>query len=303
MRKILIWSIITTVIFVVSFAFFIVHAVQKNEVLYTIFSGTTSIFATIAFGFWISYVFQKANERQTKNHNQEVINTIRTREFAKLSYHLSSLVRTFYSREDGLLHKIDGLRSSFGKDTIDIDNLTKNYFVFDEISKNITKYYKDKKEQDFIKKNIDVLFMRDTFHTKFIESAIYDTSETFEEFSEFNDECIRLFAIMEKLNLDRDLEIFSKEEIKAIGAFRNKINIGWFLNFNPPFEIIKLFELLIPIEKFLNSDFVPAYKKETFWADFEKLDQEQKEYENKVRLWEEENRKKAIQFLEKNKEK
>ena len=46
---------------------------------------------------------------------------------------------------------------------------------------------------------------------------------------------------MPQLNLDYKLQIFTPNEIAAIKVFSNEIDIGYFTNFNPPYEIIQLF--------------------------------------------------------------
>lgn len=297
MKKIKCCSIIFTVLFFLIFTVFVIFIICDCPQMYSLFSGISGIIATIAFGFWVSFSFQKANDKKQQQKDDEIKKIIRTEEFAKIRYHLSSMVRTFYSREDQLVAKIKGLKNSFTKNTIDIENLTFNYFVFDEIYNNIENYFKDSDEKKFIKANIDALYMRDTFHGNYIENTIYDSSETYQEFSEFNDECIRLYKKMNKLNLDFKLSIFNPEEIKAIYPFSNKINIGWFLNFNSPYEIIKMFEYLPKIVNFIDSDFVPYYKKENFWSDFERKNLEEKEYEEKISNWMNENKNKAQKFL------
>ena len=297
MKKIKYWSIIFTILFFLIFTVFVIFIICDCPQMYSLFSGISGIIATIAFGFWVSFSFQKANDKKQQQKDDEIKKTIRTKEFARIRYYLSTMVRAFYSREDQLVAKIKGLKNSFTKNTINIENLTFNYFVFDEIYNNIEKYFKDSDEQKLIKANIDALYMRDTFRVNYIKSAIYDSSETYQEFSEFNDECIRLYKEMNKLNLDFKLSIFTPEEIKAIYPFTNKINIGWFLNFNSPYEIIKMFEYLPEIVKFIDSDFVPYYKKENFWSDFERKDLEEKEYEEKISNWMNENKNKAQKFL------
>ena len=245
------------------------------------------VISTIAFGVWVSYIFQRMNDISTKKKNDELIETIREREFLKLRFYLSSLVRNFYMREDQLVLKFKNkdLKCSFTQNDIDVENLTVNYFVFMSIYNDIDKFIENGKDKDFVKKNIDCLFMRDSSSISYINEVAIDISETYCEFHDFNLVCIELSKKMPQLNLDYKLQIFKPNEIAAISAFSNEIGIGCFTNFKPPYEIIQLFTKLLAIQSFIKADFVPYYKKDDFWTDMQERDEAEKEFESMVDNW------------------
>lgn len=301
MNKIRNWSIAITCFFVCFFIGFITCTFTNHPSLSTILNGVSSVFATIAFGLWISYCFQRTNDNRTYLQNESIKKAIRIREFAQLQCYISVMVRIFFMREDQLINSLKNkLTCSFRKDVIDINNLTLNYFVFDEIYNNIEKYFDGKEAQAFIKLNIDVLYMRDHLGTKWYDETPQNVPEAFAAFSDFNNECIRLSKIMENLNLDNKIEIFSKDEINIIKIFVNKINLGYFINFNPPYEIIELFKHINKISSFVNLDFIPAYKKDGFWENVKKWDESEEKYNNEISNWSQSNAKKASDFLKTN---
>ena len=157
MKKIkLIAIIVTTVLFLAFFAFCVFNFIQKTEWA-SFFSAVLGILASAAFGVWVSYIFQKMNDKIQQDKDNALIEMIREREFVDLRIKLSMLIRQFNLREDQLLNKIkaDNLKKSFSKYDIDLENLTTNYFVFMKIYDNIETYFPNIKDRNFVKTNID----------------------------------------------------------------------------------------------------------------------------------------------------
>lgn len=287
MRKILKWAIFSTIVFGIVLVAYCILNFSCYEKTASLFSALLGVISTIAFGVWVSYIFQRMNDTSTKKKNDELIETIREREFSKLRFHLSSLVRHFHMREDQLILKFKemDLKCSFTQDDINIENLTVNYFVFMSIYKDIDKFIDNEKDKDFVKLNIECLLMRDNLSTRYYGEVATDISETYREFHDFNLVCMELSKKMPQLNLDYKLQIFNPNEIESIGAFSREIGIGYFTNFNPPYEIIKLFTKLLAIQSFIKADFVPYYKKDNFWTDMQERDEAEKEFESMVDDW------------------
>lgn len=303
MKKILIWSIILTVITGLLFVSYIVLLfLTENKTIIgniaDVLNSSSGIMAGISFGFWVSYIFERANEKQSRVKEEMLIEKIRNQEFSNLKYFLSILVRDFCMREDQLVTKLKNynLKGSFSKNDIDIENLTLNYFIFYNILQDLSKYVGEN-DLKFIKTNIDCMFMKDELAYVYINEEAIETSTTFRDFIDFNKECVKLFKRMLQLNLDYKMEVFCEEELKAIGAFSREIGPGYFTNFYPPYEIIQMFEKLKPIEKFLKADFIPYYKKETFLRDMEEENKKQKEYENSIKEWNKKYNEQAISVL------
>ena len=63
MRKIFYKSIFVTSLFVLSFIAYITLLISEYEKDSNILSLITSVLASIAFGFWVSYVMQKETEK------------------------------------------------------------------------------------------------------------------------------------------------------------------------------------------------------------------------------------------------
>ena len=298
MKKIkLIAIIVTTVLFLAFFAFCVFNFIQKTEWA-SFFSAVLGILASAAFGVWVSYIFQKMNDKIQQDKDNALIEMIREREFVDLRIKLSMLIRQFNLREDQLLNKIkaDNLKKSFSKYDIDLENLTTNYFVFMKIYDNIETYFPNIKDRNFVKTNIDCLLFRDELRKKYskskntccceIETSIdFRVSETYDTFSTFNICCMELFKKMQQLNLDYKLKIFTDEEIDAIGAFSYEIGPGYFINFYPPYEILALFPKFLRIQKFLKADFIPAYQKESFWQGIINANKIQDEQESTIKEW------------------
>ena len=287
MKKILKWAIFSTIVFGIVLVAYCILNFSDYEETASLFSALLGVISTIAFGVWVSYIFQRMNDISNKKKNDELIETIREREFSKLRFHLSSLVRHFHTREDQLILKLKDmdLKCSFTQDNIDVENLTVNYFVFMSIYKDIDKFIDNEKEKDFVKKNIDRLFMKDSSSIGYINDVAINISETYREFHEFNLVCMELSKKMPQLNLDYKLQIFTPNEIAAIKVFSNEIDIGYFTNFNPPYEIIQLFTKLLAIQSFIKADFIPYYKKDNFWTDMQDQDEAEKEFDNMIDDW------------------
>ena len=77
MKKIKWGAIITTIIFITFFIMFIIFSVISNITLSTIFSGASGVLATIAFGLWVSYIFQKENDNRSNKRNEKFKKEIR----------------------------------------------------------------------------------------------------------------------------------------------------------------------------------------------------------------------------------
>lgn len=287
MKKILKWAIFSTIVFGVVLVVFCILNFSCYESMASLFSALLGVISTIAFGVWVSYIFQRMNDISTKKKNDELIETIREREFSKLRFYLSPLVKDFHMREDQLILKFKDmdLKCSFTQENIDVENLTVNYFVFMSIYRDIDKFIDNEKEKDFVKKNIDCLFMKDSLSIRCINEVATDISETYSKFHDFNLVCMELSKKMPQLNLDYKLHIFNPNEIAAINAFSNEIGIGYFTNFNPPYEIIQLFTKLLAIQSFIKSDFIPYYKKDNFWTDMQERDEAEKEFDSMVDDW------------------
>ena len=202
-------------------------------------------------------------------------------------------------REDHLILKFKDmdLKCSFTQDNIDVENLTVNYFVFMSIYRDIDKFIDNEKDKDFVKNNIDCLFMKDSLSIIYINEVATDISETYHEFHDFNLVCMELSKKMPQLNLDYKLHIFNPNEIAAINAFSNEIGIGYFTNFNPPYEIIQLFTKLLAIQSFIKADFIPYYKKDNFWTDMQERDEAEKEFDSMVDDWMAKYKEKAAEKL------
>jgi len=299
MKKIFNWAIISTIAFGIVLIAYSILNFSCYEKTASLFSALLGVISTIAFGVWVSYIFQRMNDISTKKKNDELIETIREREFSKLRFHLSSLVRDFHMREDQLILKFKDmdLKCSFTQDNIDVENLTVNYFVFMSIYRDIDKFIDNEKDKDFVKKNIDCLFMKDSMSIRYINEVATDISETYREFHDFNLVCMELSKKMPQLNLDYKLHIFNPNEIAAINAFSNEIGIGYFTNFNPPYEIIQLFTKLLAIQSFIKADFIPYYKKDNFWTDMQERDEAEKEFNSMVDDWMAKYKEKAAEKL------
>lgn len=298
MKKIKIIAITSTCVLLFAFIVFCVfNFIQKTEWA-NFFGVLIGLLASISFGVWVSYIFQKTNDRIQEDKDNKLIDMIRKREFFNLRFEFSKLIRQFNSRESQLLYKIkvNNLKKSFSKDDIDLENLTTNYFVFMKIYDNIEAYFSDAKDQNFVKINIDCLLFRDELLKKHlndenvyssdIESSIdFRVSETYDLFSSFNTCCMELFKKMKQLNLDYQLRIFTDEEIAAIGDFSCKIGPGTFTNFYPPYEILEFFPKFLRIQKFLKADFIPAYQKESFWQGIVNDSKIRKEQEIAIKEW------------------
>ena len=287
MKKILIWAIIATIAFAIVLVAYCVLNFSCNEKIASLFSALLGVISTIAFGMWVSYIFQRMNDKSIQKKNEELIETIRGREFSKLRFHLASLVRNFHAHEDQLVEKFENinLKCSFSKEDIDIENLTINYFAFMKICEDIDKYVDNENDKVFVRTNIDCLFMRDLLSEMYFNDVETRISQTYYKFHEFNLICIELSEKMPQLNLDYKLEIFKPNEIKAVSAFSNDIGIGRFVNFNPPYEIIQLFQKLLVIQSFVKADFVPYYKTDSFCMDILKRREKKNEFDNIVKNW------------------
>jgi hypothetical protein len=302
MKKIFNWAIISTIAFgIVLIAYSILNFICDEKIA-SLFSALLGVISTIAFGVWVSYIFQRMNDISTKKKNDELIETIREREFSKLRFHLSSMVRDFHMREDQIVLKFKDmdLKCSFTQDNIDVENLTVNYFVFMSIYRDIDKFIDNEKDKDFVKKNIECLFMKDSLSIIYINEVAADISETYREFHDFNLVCMELSKKMPQLNLDYKLQVFTPNEIAAINAFSNEIGIGYFTNFNPPYEIIQLFTKLLAIQSFIKADFIPYYKKDNFWTDMQERDETEKEFDIMVDDWKAKYKEKAAEKLKTN---
>ena len=299
MKKIFNWAIISTIAFGIVLIAYSILNFSCYEKTASLFSALLGVISTIAFGVWVSYIFQRMNDISTKKKNDELIETIREREFSKLRFHLSSLVRDFHLREDQLIFKFKDmdLKCSFTQDNIDVENFTVNYFVFMSIYRDIDKFIDNEKDKDFVKKNIDCLFMKDSLSIRYINEVATDISETYREFHDFNLVCMELSKKMPQLNLDYKLHIFNPNEIAAVNAFSNEIGIGYFTNFNPPYEIIQLFTKLLAIQSFIKADFIPYYKKDNFWTDMQERDEAEKEFDSMVDDWMAKYKEKAAEKL------
>ena len=284
MRKIKIYAIVFTILFIITFIFYtFFNFTNKDNALISFFNSMVGIFSTIAFGFWISFSFQYANEKINQKKENELIKKIREKEFYSLRITLSYLIRNFYAVEDQLLYKIKGIKSSFTKSEIDIENLTYNYFIFQYIYDHIDDYF-NFRDKYIVKKNIDYLFMRDRDGEIFKKSNI-KLSRMYEYFLAFNKECIRLEKTMEEYNINYRLMIFSENEIKAISNFAFEIGPGTFINFYPPYEIINMLKKILLIQNFIGADFIPPYKKEDFWFNIEKTKNVKNVYNNNINEW------------------
>lgn len=299
MKKILKWAIFSTIAFGIVLIAYSILNFSCYEKTASLFSALLGVISTIAFGVWVSYIFQRMNDISTKKKNDELIEKIREREFSKLRFHLSSLVRHFHMREDQLVLKLKNmdLKCSFTQDNINVENLTVNYFVFMSIYRDIDKFIDNEKDKDFIKKNIDCLFMKDSLSIRYINEVATDISETYREFHDFNLVCMELSKKMPQLNLDYKLHIFTPNEIAAINVFSNEIGIGYFTNFNPPYEIVQLFTKLLAIQSFIKADFIPYYKKDNFWMDMQERDEAEKEFDSMVDDWMAKYKEKAAEKL------
>lgn len=265
MKKIFYESIIVTCLFVLSSISYIIVLVLNYEKTSNILSLLTSVLASIAFGFWVSYIMQKETEKANAKEREKLKKEIRTRAFALAKSSLGYWIQNLNTSEEQLIALIPGLESSFAENSIDIDNLTLNYFIFKEIERNIDYNFKTMDKKRKVKTCIELFYMRDKLRSHLETTNNGDvfvgSSESYEEFSEFNEECIKLRESMISYNLTYQFEIFSKDEIEAMKPFSKKIYIGTFLNFNPPYELITLFENINKVEQFLKADFIPYHQK------------------------------------------
>ena len=225
MKKIKIIAITSTCVLLFAFIVFCLFNFKQETEWANFFGVVIGLLASVSFGVWVSYIFQKTNDRTQEDKDKMLTEMIRRREFFNLRLEFSKLIRQFNSRESQLLYKIkvNNLKKSFSKDDIDLENLTTNYFVFMKIYDNIETYFSDIEDQKFVKINIDCLLFRDELLKKHlenenvcspdIESSIYfRVSETYDLFSSFNTCCMELFKKMQQLNLDYKLKIFTDEE-------------------------------------------------------------------------------------------
>ena len=265
MRKIFYKSISVTCLFVLSFIAYIILLISEYEEASNILSLITSVLASIAFGFWVSYVMQKETEKANAKEREKLKKEIRTRAFALAKSSLGYWIQNLNTSEEQLIALIPGLKGSFTESSIDIDNLTLNYFIFKEIERNIDYNFKTIDKKRKVKTCIELFYMRDKLRSHLETTKNGDvfvgSSESYEEFSEFNEECIKLRESMISYNLTYQFKIFSKEEIEVMKPFSKKIYIGTFLNFNPPYELITLFENINKVEQFLKADFIPYHQK------------------------------------------
>ena len=299
MKKILNWAIITTIAFAIVLVAYCVLNFSDCVNTASLFSALLGVISTIAFGMWVSYIFQRMNDKTIQKKNEELIETIREREFSKLRFHLASLVKNFHVHEDQLVEKFENinLKCSFSKEDIDIENLTINYFIFMSICKDIDKYVDNENDRVFVRTNIDCLFMKDLLSEMYFNGVETRISQTYYEFHKFNLICIELSEKMSQLNLDYKLQIFKPNEIKAVCEFSNDIGIGCFVNFNPPYEIIQLFEKLLAIQSFVKADFGLYYKTDSFCMDIIKQREKKNEFDNIVKNWKKEYSEKAEERL------
>lgn len=299
MKKILIATISTTIIFTALLVGFITTLSLNSVKVADLLAALTSVFATIAFGFWITYLFKKEEEKKNELLDKTFCDEIRKKEFSKITFLLNSLVRSFYEREDQLLAKIDVLKCSFTINSIDFKNLTTNYFVFDYIYKHIEEYFTDEDDIFLVKTNIDVLYFRDQIGTKWIDNKEHKIPEIYGDFTLFCDECFNLSTRMQDLNLQYKKKIFSKDEIECVSYFKSNYTLGIFRTVYPPFAILDVIKHLLPFVSFLNVDFLPAYKHENFWNDFEKVEKVTKEFPNKMEKWKKENEALSMEVIAK----
>lgn len=238
MRKIFYKSIFVTSLFVLSFIAYITLLISEYEKASNILSLITSVLASIAFGFWVSYVMQKETEKANAKEREKLKKEIRTRAFALAKSSLGYWIQNLNTSEEQLIALIPGLKGSFAENSIDIDNLTSNYFIFKEVERNIVYNFRNEKERCQARINIELLFMRDKLWERIDDTdnifEYVDCSKSYEEFSEFNNECIKLRESMISYNLTYQFEIFSKEEIEAMKPFSKKIYIGTFFRFRFP---------------------------------------------------------------------
>lgn len=310
MNGILISSIVLTILTTMLFISYIVLLFlpatiklqyENIENVTNFLNAISSVMFGITFGFWVSYIFERENKKQVRIKDEKIIEKIRNQEFCNIKYYLSTLVRDFHMREDQLVSKLNkfDVKCSFSKNDIDVENLTLNYFIFNNIYKNLNKYI-NKEDLEFIKTNIECMLMKDEMAYVYIDENAIKTSTTFRDFMDFNKECVKLYKRMLQFNLDYQMEVFSEEELTSIGVFAREIGPGYFTNFNPPYEIIQMFEKLKPIEKFLKVDFIPYYKKGTLLSDMEEEDKKQKAFENKIKEWNEKYNAQALKIIDLN---
>lgn len=244
---------------------YIIVLVFNYEKTSNILSLLTSVLASIAFGFWVSYIMQKETEKTNAKEREKLKKEIRTRAFALTKSSLSYWIQNLNTSEEQLIALIPGLKSSFTENSIDIDNLTSNYFIFKEVERNIDYNFKSMDEKWKVRTCIELFYMRDKLRSHLETTnngnVFVGSSESYEEFSEFNEECIKLKESMISYNLTYQFEIFSKEEIEAMKPFSKKIYIGTFLNSDSPYQLIALFENINKVEKFIKADFIPYHQK------------------------------------------
>lgn len=293
-KRILVISSIICIVILICLVALIFCGTTK---LINLFNALFSLFTTVTFGFGVSYIFQKHNDKKLSKQNETIKKEIRNRELLKIRKDLANLVRCFFQEEDSLISEIKGLKSSFTKDTIDTDNFSFNCFVFNEIYNNIDQYFTDEEAKTSFKKRVEILFMKDKLGFRIIAGEELLLPSIYCEFLEFNDECVRLSYSMPQLNLEYQINIFTDNEIKAISCFSQRIGIGLIVKTNTLYNIIKILENLNRIECFVHADYIPYYKKNNIYQDLVNQYKQEEELRNKINEWYNDYQLRAKKFL------
>ncbi len=295
----IIWvSIILTILVVVTFIIFLYGVFTPDcDLIESIFGVTCGILSNLAFGFWVAYVFKKIEEKKIKEQNNDIIQKIRKREFSKINSTFNQLVLAFYLVENRLIQYFEGLKGSFKDNKIDVENITDNLFVFNEAYNSIDDYNFTEKEKKQIKYYIDNMMFKETDNFKDVSFSMFDTLDIYQEcFVDFNLACKDLFSNMESINIQYKLTVFADDEIDAVRFFARKCQRFMFW-LDPPSQVVALFTHLAQFVKFLDTDFIPSFLKETFLKDVDEQEKIAKEKEIEYKEWENKYITKAKAFL------
>lgn len=204
MKKFLkyLWFIIPTLIgiglLIGSFCSF-----NNNPTLWSAIIGCAS---SLTFSAIVSWVVQYINDKSAQKKDLNLRNNIRDLTLSPVRKELNKFMREYYMREDQLVNKIPNLKHSISENGINIENITKNLFIFESIYKNYSKYsFLKKEDEKFVKINIGNY-----------QIISQDMNTKYENLSKI---CKSCYENMERENIYNNLDIFTKFEIKTIKNF------------------------------------------------------------------------------------
>ena len=290
-------AIISTIILAVLLFCFILFHIIGNEFWATILSAVSSVFASLAFGLWTSYIVNKGDKKKSEKREKIIIKNIRDLEFAKLKAVLSYFLKMFSVFEYEISNKLNFIKCSFKNRKINFESLTANLFVLDLVYKDIDKYV-ETNDIEFVKHNIDRLLMRDDEGEVFEKGKKVIVPQIYELYTTLNEKCVVLYAKMQKINNNSKLQVFGKEEIETVRKIAHKKSLKGFTNFYPPYEIVELIKKLSAVNEFLCVDCEAYYIDNDLFSDLKKLERDKNDRITEINAWCNEQKKIAQDILD-----